>query len=50
MIEEQPLTGDDADYLCNKVLEAINGAVMIRLTIVTPIQFVLLGLILWRVW
>ena len=46
MIEEQPLTRNDANALCNKLLESLGNTISIAILV----QSVLLGLILWRVW
>ena len=46
MMERQPLTSDDAERL----IEGVATSLIIAMSIAMSIQYVLLGLILWRVW
>ena len=46
MVEERPLTTDDVQRLCDRAVRSLSLAMSIAMTI----QYILLGLILWRVW
>ena len=46
MVEERPLTRDDVERLCDRAIRSLSLAMSIAMMI----QYVLLGLILWRVW
>ncbi|MGI9327748.1 MAG: hypothetical protein ACR2PZ_21200 [Pseudomonadales bacterium] len=46
MIEQRPLTSEDAERLCNRAIKSLGSAMSMAMII----QYVFLGLILWRVW
>ncbi len=43
---QQPLTSDDAERLCDQAIKSLGNAMSMAMLI----QYILLGLILWRVW
>ncbi len=43
---QQPLTSDDAERLCDRAIKSLGNAMSMAMLI----QYILLGLILWRVW
>jgi hypothetical protein len=46
MVEEQPLTRGDVERLCDRAIRSLSLALAIAMIV----QYILLGLILWRVW
>ena len=46
MVDDHLLTSDDAERLCNRAIQSLGYAMSIAMII----QYILLGLILWRVW
>jgi hypothetical protein len=46
MIEQRPLTNYDAERLCDRAVDTLGKAMAIAMLI----QYMLLALILWRVW
>ena len=46
MVRDRPLTNDDAERLCDRAVQRLGLAMSIAMVI----QYILLGLILWRVW
>jgi ABC-type uncharacterized transport system YnjBCD permease subunit len=45
-MEQQPITSDDVERL----VEGATASVLVAMSVAMLIQYVLLGLILWRVW
>ncbi len=48
-MEQQPITSDDVERLV-ELVEGATANVLVAMSVAMLIQYVLLGLILWRVW